>query len=101
MFTQTYDLVMHEDKNAFSALPNIRKFQLMTILAYMWCAIFSLGVGSYVFFGTSVVLHMLVLIGIFFTADIFRKARERSMDHREAYRDRDGGARYDDIWGGI
>ena len=101
MFKQAYDLVMDEDKNAFSALPKTVKFQLMTALSYMWCAVFSLGIGSYYMFGTSVIFHTLFLLGVFFTADLFSKARDKKIDHRDAYKDRDGGVRYDDMWGGI
>jgi hypothetical protein len=68
-----YDLVMNGDVNGLRKLPKIVRFQLMVVLAYMWSAIFSIGIGSYIFFGTSVLLHTLVLIGIFFTADLFRR----------------------------
>lgn len=101
MFRQPYDMIMDEDKNAFSALPKAQKFQLMTTLSYMWCAIFSLGIGSYAMFGISVILHTLFLFGVLFTADTFRKAREHKLDHRVAFKDKDGGARYDGMWGGI
>lgn len=101
MFIDTYKLVMDDEINPFNKLPKTVRFQLMTTLAYMWCTIFSLSIGSYVFFGTSVIFHTLFLIGVFFTADLFRRANKDRIDHRMAYRDKkDGGVMYDDIWGG-
>ncbi|NQZ14806.1 MAG: hypothetical protein HRT94_08300 [Alphaproteobacteria bacterium] len=101
MFSDTYKLIMNEDQNAFRSLPKVVKFQLMVTLAYMWCAIFSFGIGSFFFFGTSVLFHFLFLIGIFFTADLFKRAQQRQLDHRICYRNiTDGSALYDDIWGG-
>ena len=84
-----YSLVMNADKNAFSSLPNTTKFQLMTVLAYMWSVVFSLGVGSIMIFGTSVVFHMLILCGTFFTADLFRKARDGDISREAAYKHKD------------
>ena len=102
MFKEAYRLIMDDEENAFNKLPKIVRFQLMTTLAYMWCIIFSLGVGSYVFFGTSVVFHILFLLGLFFTSDLFRKADQNQKDHLMVLRDKkDGGALYDDIWGGV
>lgn len=71
-----YNLVMDADRNAFSSLPRTTKFQLMTVLAYMWSVVFSLGVGSIMVFGTSVIFHLLLIAGTFITADLFYKSRE-------------------------
>ena len=51
--------------------------------------------------GVSMAAHSILLLGIFFTADIFRRSEPvQSTDHRAKYRDpNDGCARYDDIWG--
>lgn len=87
MIKNSYNLVMNSDKNAFSSLPKTTKFQLMTVLAYMWSVVFSLGVGSYIIFGTSVVFHMLILTGTFLTADMFYKAREGKLSNSETYKD--------------
>jgi len=34
-------------------------------------------IGSINFFGPSAVAHLLILIGVFFTAEIFKSAREK------------------------
>ncbi len=46
--------------------------------------------------------HAILLVGNFFTADIFRRSDIRSpLDHRSKFKDpRDGCVRYDDVWGG-
>jgi hypothetical protein len=100
MVKQFYRMIMDDDENPFNKLPKTTRFQLMTTLAYMWCALFSAGIGSYTFFGTSVILHTLVLVGIFFTAYFFYKAENNQIKNREVYIDqKDGGVKYDDIWG--
>ena len=44
--------------------------------------------------------HAAVLIAIFFTSDIFRRARAQGLSHRDAMRNRgDGTVLYDDVWG--
>lgn len=90
MMKQTYSIVMNADMNAFSSLPRTTKFQLMSILAYMWSIVFAMGVGSIMTFGTSVIFHMLVLCGTFFTADLFQKARQGTISHRSAFKDTSG-----------
>ena len=75
MLKKTYQMIMDDTKNPFMNLPPVVRFQLMTVLAYMWCAIFSAGIGSYAVFGTTVVLHTLVLGGIFVTAYYFHNAQ--------------------------
>lgn len=45
--------------------------------------------------------HAVLLVGVYFTADVFRRAsRKNRVDHRAQYRDPgDGCARHDDLWG--
>lgn len=76
MIKKYYNMVMDADQNAFSRLPRAQKFQLMTVLSYMWSVVFALGVGSIFAFGTSVIFHMLLLIGTFITAELFYKSRQ-------------------------
>jgi hypothetical protein len=60
--------------NPLKSLPKMVRFQLMTTLAFMWSFIFTMWIGSMQFFGPSAVMHTIVLIGVFFTAEIFKKA---------------------------
>ena len=39
---------------------------------------------------------------VLFTAEIFQRARRRTVSYDETFRDpRDGCARHDDVWGGV
>ena len=75
MIKESYAVVMSPNTNPLNRLPKIVRFQLMTTLAFMWSFIFTMWIGSMQFFGPSAVVHTLVLIGVFFTAEIFKKAR--------------------------
>jgi len=47
------------------------------LLAYMWCAIFALYIGSISYFGVSAVIHTVLVAGIFITAATMREADKR------------------------
>lgn len=101
MLTDLYRLVMDPKRNPLSRLTRMVTFQYMCILAYMWSAIFGIAVGSTLVFGISVVGHAAILLGIFVTFDVFRRAQKRALHARDLYRDPERpGVRYDDIWGG-
>ena len=76
MFKQTYASIMSSNSNPLRHLPKMVRFQFMTTLAFMWSFIFTMWIGSMAFFGPSAIAHLLVLIGVFFTADIFLKAEK-------------------------
>ncbi len=76
MIKESYAVVMSPNTNPLNRLPKIVRFQLMTSLAFMWSFIFTMWIGSVQFFGPSAVAHTLVLIGVFFTAEIFKKAKD-------------------------
>jgi hypothetical protein len=101
MFRDAYTAVMDPGKNPLAALPKMVTFQLMTSLAWMWSIVFSFWVGSLAVFGPSMAGHVVLLIGVFFTVDVFSRARERrqvTYDMLFAHK-KDGCARYDDVWG--
>ena len=66
MIKQYYNLIMNVDSNGLASLPNIVKFQLMTLLSFMWSIIFTLMVGSYLVLGPTLILHILFLLGSWF-----------------------------------
>jgi hypothetical protein len=102
MIQQIYRTVMDEKVNPLRTLPRSVQFQLMSVLAFLWSAVFTLWVGSFWLLGPTVVGHVLVLMGVLFTADVFRRAGQRTVSYDETFRDpRDGCARHDDVWGGI
>ena len=101
MIRQSYNIIMDPEVNPLRALPKPVRFRLMAILALMWCSVFTVWTGWISLYGPSVIAHLVLLIGVFFTADIFQRAQRRTQHHRDAMKNpRDGTALYDDIWGG-
>ncbi|MEM9357289.1 MAG: hypothetical protein AAGB04_13865 [Pseudomonadota bacterium] len=98
-----YQVIMDPSQNPLRHLPKLVRFQIMTSLALMWSGVFSLWIGYLALFGPSAIAHLVLLLGLFFTADVFRRAqRSRTPHHRDAMRDRrDGTVLYDDLWGGV
>ena len=74
----TWRLVMDTDSNPLMRIPKMQRFQMMQVLAYMWSLVFAAWVGSALIFGVSVVGHAILLIGVFFTAGVFRHARQNT-----------------------
>jgi len=70
-----YSIVMNSSLNPLRKLPKSVRFQIMVLLSWMWSVVFSLWVGSVLAFGASISVHMILLVGIFFTAEAFRRAR--------------------------
>jgi len=101
MISQTYAAIMDANLNPLRNLPKVVRFQIMSVLALMWSIVFCTWTGLMIYVGPSMAVHAVLLIGVFFTADVFRRTRtERRLDHRQMYRDdKDGCARYDDLWG--
>ncbi len=69
---------MDSAKNPLSNIPDINtRHMIMQILAWMWCIIFSMYLGSIVAFGISAIIHTLLLAGIFITMAMFETAKRR------------------------
>ena len=73
-----YKVIMDSSVNPLANLPKIVRFQLMSTLAFMWSGVFSLWIGNIAIFGPSALGHMILLLGVFFTAETFRRARQLS-----------------------
>ena len=100
MLRHMYDAVMDPEQNPLSALPKMVRFQFMVILAYLWSAVFAIWVGSFLLFGPSLAAHLVLLVGVFFTNDLFRRAWSNGISHRDAMRNpADNTVLHDDIWG--
>lgn len=87
MVRYLYNLVMDPNRNPLQALPKMVRFQYMVILAYMWSAVFSIYIGTIALLGPSIAAHTILLIGVFFTADVFRRARAHSLGDDELFHD--------------
>ena len=73
-----YNLIMDSAKNPLSNIPDVNtRHMIMQVLAWMWCIIFSMYLGSIVAFGISVIIHTLLLAGIFITVGVFETAKRR------------------------
>jgi len=71
-----YNLVMDSAKNPLSNISDLNtRHMVMQILAWMWCIIFSMYLGSIVAFGISAIAHALIIAGIFITLGIFETAK--------------------------
>jgi len=73
-----YRVIMDSSVNPLANLPKIVRFQLMSTLAFMWSGVFSLWIGNIAIFGPSALGHMLLLVGVFFTSETFRRVRKFS-----------------------
>lgn len=75
---KAYKLIMDSKSNPLSYIPdNNTRHLIMQILAWMWCIIFGMSVGSVTVFGISVVAHALLIAGVFITASVFATAKHR------------------------
>ena len=73
-----WKMVMDWRYNPLSHIPdNNTRHMVMQVLAWMWCIIFSMSMGSIVVFGISAIAHALLIAGIFITAGVFETAKRR------------------------
>jgi len=73
-----YNLIMNCELNPLSNIPDINtRHMIMQILAWMWCIIFSMSIGSVIVFGISLFIHAVILAGIFITVGTFETAKRR------------------------
>ena len=65
----------------YNPLSNIQdittRHLVMQLLAWMWCIIFSMWMGSILVFGVSAIIHALLIAGVFVTAATFETARRK------------------------
>ena len=73
-----YNLIMDSKHNPLSHIPDTNTRHLvMQILAWMWCIIFGMSVGSVTVFGISAIAHALLIAGVFITAGVFETAKRK------------------------
>ena len=73
-----YNLIMDSRYNPLRHIPdNNTRHLVMQMLAWMWCIIFSMWMGSIVVFGISAIAHALLIAGVFITAGVFETAKRR------------------------
>ncbi len=75
---KVYKLIMDSKHNPLSRIPdNNTRHMVMQVLAWMWCVIFGMSVGSVTVFGVSAVAHALLIAGVFITAGVFETAKRK------------------------
>ena len=78
MIKQTWSLIMDSEKNPLRHIPDINtRHMVMQVLAWMWCIIFSMYIGSIAAFGISASIHALLIAGVFITLGTFETAKRR------------------------
>tara|TARA_A100000172_G_scaffold72961_1_gene54332 strand:- start:35 stop:316 length:282 start_codon:yes stop_codon:yes gene_type:complete len=76
--TNLYNLIMDSRYNPLRHIPdNNTRHLVMQMLAWMWCIIFSMWMGSIVVFGISAIAHALLIAGVFITAGVFETAKRK------------------------
>ena len=74
----TWNLIMDWRYNPLSHIPDTNtRHMVMQVLAWMWCIIFAMSVGSVTVFGISAIAHALLIAGIFITAGVFETAKRK------------------------
>jgi len=77
-----YNLVMDSRHNPLSNIPDTTTRHLvMQMLAWMWCIVFSMWMGSIVVFGVSASVHAILLAGIFVTVGVFETAKRHPVHY--------------------
>ena len=68
--------VMNHNKNHLKHIPDLQvRHLVLQILAWMWCIVFSMYVGSWFVMGVSMVAHALFLAAVVVTVGTFETAR--------------------------
>ena len=76
--TNLYKLIMDSSHNPLRNIPDTNtRHMIMQVLAWMWCIIFSMYLGSIVAFGISAAIHAVVIAGVFITVGVFETAKRR------------------------
>jgi len=78
MLNRAYRSIMDPSENPLRNLPRMVRFHYMLLLSYMWSAIFALWAGYTWLMGPSLVAHTVLLVGLFFTAEIFALASRQN-----------------------
>ena len=69
---------MNSRRNPLANIPDLGvRHLVMQILAWMWCIVFSMYLGSIVAFGISAVLHVILIAGIVLTVGTFETAKRK------------------------
>ena len=95
-----WNSVMDDKRNPLSNIPDFStRHMIMQVLAWVWCIVFAMMVGSWTVFGVSAVGHVLLLGAIAITVGTFETAKRKpeTFNFMNGYRSH-GRARTYTIW---
>ena len=95
-----WNSVMDDKRNPLSSIPDFStRHMIMQVLAWVWCIVFAMMVGSWTVFGVSAVGHVLLLGAIAITVGTFETAKRKpeTFNFMNGYRSH-GRARTYTIW---
>ena len=70
--------VMDMDRNPLRHIPDLNtRHMVLQVLAWMWCIVFSMWVGSFWIMGASMIAHALLLGAIVITVATFETAKRK------------------------
>ena len=76
LIVNCWNAIMDHNMNPLRNIPDMQtRHVVMQLLAWMWCIIFSMSVGSVTVFAVSAVAHILFIAGIVITVATFETAR--------------------------
>ena len=68
--------VMNMDRNPLRHIPDLNvRHMVLQVLAWMWCIVFSMWIGSFWIMGISMIAHALLLAAIVITVATFETAK--------------------------
>ncbi len=71
--------IMNADVNPLKHIPDINtRHMVLQVLAWMWCIVFSMYVGSIFVMGVTMILHVIFLAAIVITVATFEAAKNNS-----------------------
>ena len=74
----SWNVIMNHNANPLRHIPDLQtRHVVMQFLAWMWCIIFSMSIGSITVFGVSAIAHALLIAGIVATVATFETAKRR------------------------
>ena len=74
----SWNSVMNAEINPLRHIPDLQvRHMVLQVLAWMWCIVFSMWVGSFWVMGASMIAHVLLLAAIVVTVATFETAKRR------------------------
>ena len=71
-----WNVVMNYERNPLRHIPDLHaRHMIMQILAWIWCIVFSMYIGSFFVFGISAIAHVMLLGAIAITVGTFETAK--------------------------